>query len=608
MNARASIPVVAPAPALIGDLSLALSLFALDPAGSGLLLRGGHGPVRERVLSALAGLLSALHVDGSPWRRVPLGIGDDRLLGGLDLTATLSAGRPVAARGLLAEADGSVLLLPLVEHVPASQITEICSVLDRGELSLARDGVTEHIAVRLGVLALDESELDESGCSPALADRLLLHVDLPAVSTLTGEFDVFELASASELRRARERRASIYLPDVSAARVCEVADAFGVLSLRAVRGVLAIARSLAALSGVDAVDDEILASASRLVLGPRATRMPAVESEIDPVPEPQRPEDSASPDAESKSESEPDDDGDLGPDLSSSTDVLLEAVATAVPADVLAGLAGTTLPRLAPRSGRAGAARKGSGRGRPAGTRAGLPRHGERLALVETLRTAAPWQALRGRAGPHAPVQIRAEDFRIVRRKVRTPTLTIFAVDASGSAAVQRLAEAKGAIEHLLAECYVRRDEVALVAFRGTGAEVLLPPTRSLLRARRSLSALPGGGGTPLAAGLVAADRLAADAERAGSTPVLVLLTDGRANVTLAGDGDRRAARTELETLTRRIAARGVATVVIDTSRRPGAAAQTLSDQLGARYRPLPVADGAAVSAEIRALQTEIAA
>src|SRR4029450_5166679 len=111
----------------------------------------------------------------------------------------------------------------------------------------------------------------------------------------------------------------------------------------------------------------------------------------------------------------------------------------------------------------------------------------------------------------------------------RTRTTTIFVVDASGSSALNRLAEAKGAVELLLADCYVRRDRVALLAFRGRGADLLLPPTRSLVAAKRGLGGLPGGGGTPLAAGIEAGLALADAVGRKGETPVVILLTDGRA-------------------------------------------------------------------------------
>src|SRR6202012_5594833 len=134
--------------------------------------------------------------------------------------------------------------------------------------------------------------------------------------------------------------------------------------------------------------------------------------------------------------------------------------------------------------------------------------------VLETLRAAAPWQKLRRRTGGEifskdACLLIRKDDFRITRFKENSATATIFVVDASGSSALQRLAEVKGAVELLLVDCYVRRDEGALIAFRGQAAELVLPPTRSLARAKRSLAALPGGGGAPLSAAIIAATTLA---------------------------------------------------------------------------------------------------
>jgi magnesium chelatase subunit D len=199
-------------------------------------------------------------------------------------------------------------------------------------------------------------------------------------------------------------------------------------------------------------------------------------------------------------------------------------------------------------------------RGRPIGTRRGEPGPGVRLNVVETLRAAAPWQPLRRREAGAAPtrVQVRRDDFRITRFKQRNESAAIFVVDASGSAALHRLAEAKGAVELLLADCYTRRDHVALIAFRNKTAELLLPPTRSLTRAKNSIMGLPGGGGTPLAAGLDAALALAEAVKRRGQSPAVVLLTDGRANIARDGTPGRgRAAVGDGDPLGRAHRARG---------------------------------------------------
>jgi len=174
-------------------------------------------------------------------------------------------------------------------------------------------------------------------------------------------------------------------------------------------------------------------------------------------------------------------------------------------------------------------------------------------------------------------------------------------LDASGSSALHRLAEAKGAINLLLADCYVRRDEVAVIAFRGKGAELLLPPTRSLVRARRSLAALPGGGGTPLAAGLEAALRLAAQVRRNGATPVIVMLTDGRANIARDGEPGRVRAEADAMAMAQQLRAARVTALVVDTSPQPAAAAQRLAQAMAATYRALPYAGAQALNSTVRA-------
>jgi magnesium chelatase subunit D len=353
---------------------------------------------------------------------------------------------------------------------------------------------------------------------------------------------------------------------------------------------LRAARAAAALAGRAAPAAEDLVTAARLVLAPRATVVPPGPSEeADAPPEP--------PPEDEQGETQEKQDGPLA-------DQIIEAARAAIPAGLLARLqAGLAARQRAAASGKAGAVQSSALRGRPLGSRRGEPRAGARLDVVETLRAAAPWQRLRS-GGAGARVQVRRDDFRIRRYAEHRETTTIFAVDASGSSALHRMAEAKGAVELLLADCYVRRDSVALVAFRGQEAELLLPPTRSLARAKRSLAGLPGGGGTPLASGLDAALAVADAARRRGQTPVIVVLTDGRANVARDGRHGRGPAGEDAVAAAGRIRASGIASLLIDTSPRPAPQGGDIAAAMGARYLPLPHADAAGMSAVVRAIAT----
>lgn len=281
-------------------------------------------------------------------------------------------------------------------------------------------------------------------------------------------------------------------------------------------------------------------------------------------------------------------------------DVLVEAARASLPPDLLAELAAGRAMRAAKSSGGSGAAHRGNRRGRPLPSRPGRLDGTARIDLVATLRAAAPWQRLRRAASPRGQrLAIRAADIRLKRFEDKSDRLLIFAVDASGSSALARLAEAKGAVELLLAEAYARRDHVALVAFRGEGAEILLPPTRSLVQTKRRLAGLPGGGGTPLAAGLQAALQLGLQAEGRGMTPTIAVLTDGRANIALDGRPDRAAATEDSERLARLVRARHLPALMIDSANRPQRALQTLADLMGAKYIALPRADARRLSESV---------
>ncbi|MCA3324006.1 MAG: magnesium chelatase subunit D [Roseomonas sp.] len=563
------------------------ALLAVDPNGlAGAVLRGPADPKRDEWLEALRKLLPT----GAPWRRVPLGIADSRLLGGLDLAASLSAGRPIAQAGLLAEADGGIIILPMAERVESQVIARIAAVLDHGALRVAREGITVARATRFGVIALDEGITEDEQVAEALSDRLAFRLCFGPAG-LHGAVPV--MPRRAEIEAARLLLAQVKIPADLPQAFCAAALALGIPSLRAPVFAMRCARAAAALAGRMEVTREDAALAAQLILAPRARQVPEapVEEQEQPPEQQQKPSDA---DTQQQQQQDP-------PSLE---DLVLAAAQASLPAGLLAGLgvAARQMARQAGSSGRSGMMRRSAQRGRPIGARPAALRAGLRFALVETLRVAAPWQEYRRREKPHhaAVVHIRREDVRIRRYKQNSETTTIFLVDASGSAALHRLAEAKGAVELLLADCYVRRDRVAVIAFRGRGAEVLLEPTHSLVRAKRSLAALPGGGGTPLAAGIAAGYAMAEASRKRGQTPVIVALTDGRANVTRDGLGGRATAESEALDTARLFRASGIAALLIDTAPRPQAFSRDLASAMGARYVPLPFADAARMSSAVR--------
>jgi magnesium chelatase subunit D len=579
------------------DACLAATLFAVDPVGTGgVAVRGMAGPVRDQWVALLRQLLPV----STPMRRIPLHVGDGRLLGALDLAATLRAGRPVAEHGILAEANGGVVVLAMAERLSASTAGRLAAVLDAGEVALERDGVALRTPTRFGVIALDEGMTSDESPPDALLDRLAFHLDLSDIDIRAA---VSELHRAGDVAAARTLLPTVRADDAVVDALCAAAIALGVRSIRASILAVRVARIAAALSGRSEVLEEDAALAARLVFAPRATILPSQQ-------EPEREREQVDPPAQQQGSDTLDSDTDnQSPDAQPLSDIVLEAAQVAIPAGLLAELklsSGAT--SRAGSQGRAGMLRQSRLRGRPIGARRGEPRSGARLNIIETLRAAAPWQRLRrtetaihpNETRQPARIEVRREDFHVTRFKQRAETTTIFVVDASGSAALHRLAEAKGAVELLLADCYVRRDRVALLAFRGISAEVLLPPTRSLVRAKRSLASLPGGGGTPLAAGIDAAIALADATQRKGETPVVIFLTDGRANVARNGKSGRAKAEEDALAAGRMLRMAGLTSMLVDTSPQPQPQARRLAAEMSAVYLPLPHAGAVEISRAVR--------
>jgi magnesium chelatase subunit D len=541
------------------DAVWAAALLAVDPNGlGGIVIRSWSGPARDDFLRRAGGYFPRS-------RKMPLGIDDHRLLGGLDLAATLQAGRPVQVAGLLAEAAGGLLILAMAERMSGGTAARIAAAVD---------AAAEDADAGFAIIALDEGLGPDEALPGALLERLAF-----SVAALPSEA---AWPTTPAIRLAQARLARIPAGAETLATICNVAAMLGAGSLRGALFTLRAARAVAALRGHDEIAAEDLAVAIRLVLVPRATQMPA-------PPEPEEapaPEDTKAPDEQNTDTAQ------------ALEDQVAEAAEARLPPELLAALAAGG-PRRATRGAGKSGASASLKRGRPAGSRPGPLTGGAKLSLLDTLRAAAPWQKLR-QAGTSRRLVVRPEDFRIRRYKEQARTVAIFAVDASGSSAVNRLAEAKGAIQLLLAECYVRRDEVALLAFRGREAECLLPPTHALARAKRALAGLPGGGPTPLATGIAAARALAEAERRNGHLPLLVLLTDGGANIGRDGKPGRAAAAADALAAAKLCRAGNFSALVVDTAPRANAFVATLAREMGARYLPLPYADAARLSRAVR--------
>nr|WP_037087474.1 magnesium chelatase subunit D [Cereibacter sphaeroides] len=546
------------APAPLGPwerVEAALSLLAIDPAGlKGLWLRARASALRDRITGALGAL-------PLPVRRIHPTIGDDALFGGLDLAATLSAGTPVVQKGILDEP--AVLVLAMAERTLPGLAARLGTALD---------------APRHCLIALDEGAERDELLPLGLVDRLALFLDLDGLPW--GETREIAL-DPERLAAARARLAAVATPPEAGATLARVAAQLGIASLRAPTLALAAARAQAAWEGHAAVTDEDIRRAADLVFAHRA--MPASE-EAPPEPEPEPPEDQ--PD-----DSPPPPEQQQGEEMFPE-EMLVEAVRAALPADLLEQLAAGRAARMARGATGTGSAKAGNRRGRPLPSRMGRLGTGARIDLVGTLRAAAPWQPLRRRQQQtDAVLLVRPSDIRIKRFRETSDRVLIFAVDASGSSAMARLSEAKGAVELLLGQAYARRDHVSLLAFRGRDAELILPPTRSLVQTKRRLAGLPGGGGTPLAHGLRLALAVGLQARARGMTPTVALLTDGRGNIALDGSANRAEAEEDALKLAASLRGSGLPAVVIDTANRPQPSLAALARALDAPYIALPRAD-----------------
>ncbi|MBW3574542.1 MAG: ATP-binding protein [Actinobacteria bacterium] len=582
-----------PFDAVVGqdDAKLALRLAAADPRIGGVLLRGQKGSAKTTLARGLAAQLG-----GAPFVELPLGATEDRVVGTLDTYAALTGGEIRFQPGLLAAADGGVLYVDEINLLADHLVDVLLDVAVSGENLVERDGVSHrHPAhfVLVGSMNPEEGEL-----RPQLLDRFGLCVEVNAPDDVDQRveavrrrlaFDSGSATGPSDRQPAPPPTGGpAALPDEVLVAASRLALEVGAEGLRAD---LTLCRAAAALAGLEgrvqaAIDD--LRRVAPLVLAHRRRRGPfdppvvppeelqqVLDDALDPPPGHDRSHDCRDQDSEEPAGDRPDgaDGRPDGPDD--------DAGPRAATGDRPLAVGSMRRPALeAPR--RRVAARGRYVRDEPAG--------GDRLAVVPTVRSVAARRSRDPQAG------VERSDLRGAIRERPVSRTIVLCFDLSGSmGAPERAAAASGTALGLLTDAYERRDRVALVTFRGTGAEVALSPTSSVEVARNRLGRLATGGTTPLAAGLAQALQVARRSSPAGDEALLVVLTDGRANGA-PGELDRAL---EVASTVRRA---GVRALVLDCETggsRLGLAAG-LAEAMGARCVHVSDLDAEALTHTIR--------
>ncbi|MEU5511396.1 putative cobaltochelatase [Streptomyces fungicidicus] len=546
---------------------------------------------------------------------LPVGASEDRLVGALDIERALSEGVKAFEPGLLADAHRGILYVDEVNLLHDHLVDLLLDAAAMGASYVEREGVSVRHASRfllVGTMNPEEGEL-----RPQLLDRFGLTVEVAASREPDQRVEVvrrrlaydddpagFAARWAGEEASVRQRvvaaRAllpSVRLGDGALRQIAATCAAFEVDGMRADIVMARTATALAAWAGRSDVLAEDVRQAALLALPHRRRRNPfdapgLDEDKLDETLEefggqdpgdgdddPDDPGPGGGPGGQPEPGDAPGGDGDTAarPEAGEGGEPRPSGAGEQSPVRAAEPFRAKVLS--VPGLGEGAAGRRSRARtehGRTTGAR--RPRGAlTKLHLAATVRAAAPHQRARGRSGPG--LVVRRDDLRQATREGREGNLVLFVVDASGSmAARQRMGAVKGAVLSLLLDAYQRRDKVGLVTFRGSAAEVALPPTSSVDAAAARLESLPTGGRTPLAAGLLRAhevlrvERLRDPARRA----LVVVVTDGRATggpepVALAS----RAARL--------FAAEQVASVVVDCESGPvrlGLAGR-LADELG---------------------------
>ena len=594
----------------------ALILNIIDPGIGGVLISGQRGTAKSTLARGLAELRGVRMVD------VPLNVTEDRLVGGIDIRRAIHEGAITPEAGLLSEADDGIVYIDEVNLLPEHIADILLEVATTGLNRVEREGLSAVCQARFCLVGSMNPE--EGRLRGALLDSFGLYVETsgeadPALrreivrrrleyesgpQAFCDKWRAGGQALAEAIAQARARLLDVAVGAQQLELAARLASEGCCQGHRAELATIRAARALAALEGAPAVTSEHVVAAARLALPHRLREALTLESQSPEPPESLEPPE-PQPEAEALPESpdalveppetdllEPPEPPAAEPDDPSAAGQL-DDIAPGWQVPLSIKFADTTAQGFGKRS----KPRSGTRRGRYVKSREPKGKVAD-LAIDATIRSAA----LRGRpTGGGLAIEVRSGDIREKVREHRSGATILFVVDASGSmGASRRMSAVKGAIVSLLGDAYEKRDTVGLVAFRGDRAEVLLDITRSAELAHRRLQELRTGGRTPLALGLNQALSLlmAERIKKPEALQCVLLVSDGRANVTLAGSD----AVADACLAAARLRAFGAHSMVLDTELGvfQYGFAKTLAEAMGAQYVKLGSVSASQVELEAR--------